>query len=71
MKKLKLVLSKHAIEQARERGISINEIEETIRCGAKSLQNNKIISVYKHVKVVFKKLNNEYFIITVMIKYKP
>jgi len=66
---MELVMSRHALEQARERGISINEIKESIKCGAKVLQNNKIITTYRHIKVIFKKIKNKIFVITVMIRY--
>ena len=61
-------MSIHALEQARERGISINEIKETIRCGAKFLQQEKIVAMYRHIKIVFKKIKDKFFIITVMIR---
>src|SRR4030043_317625 len=51
---MEIVMSGHALKQARERGVSINEIKDAIKCGAKSLQNGKIISAYRHVKIVFK-----------------
>jgi len=63
-----LLMSSHALEQARERGISINEIKETIRKGAKFIQGNKIISVYRHIKIVFRKIKDKFFVITVMIR---
>jgi hypothetical protein len=65
---MKLSMSRHALEQARERGISINEIKETIQKGAKFIQENKIISVYRHIKVIFKKIEDKFFVITVMVK---
>jgi len=65
---MEIVMSKHALEQARERGVNINEIKETIRFGAKFFQNEKIVAVYRHVKIVFKKIKNKFFIITVMIR---
>lgn len=68
--KIKIILSKHALEQARERGISVNEIKKTIQRGAKYLQNNKIVSDFMHIKVVYKKKENEYFIITVMMRIR-
>ena len=61
-------MSKHALEQARKRGVSINEIKETIQKGAKFIQDNKIVSAYRHVRVIFKKINNKFFIITLMIR---
>lgn len=65
---IELVMSRHALEQARERGISINEIKETIKCGAKFLQDEKIVAVYRHTEVIFKKIKDKFFVITVMIR---
>lgn len=66
---MEIQLSKHALDQARERGISIGEIKRTIQRGAKHLQDkNKIVSDFMHIKVVYKKMHDIYFIITVMIR---
>lgn len=49
-----------------ERGISVNEVEEGIRKGAKELQKpNKILYHFRYFVVVTKKLNNDHFVITV------
>ncbi len=61
-------MSKHAHEQARERGVSINEIKEAIQRGSKFLQGNKVVSNYRHIKIVFKKMKNKFFVVTVMIR---
>ena len=61
-------MSRHALEQARERGVSLNEIKETIIKGAKFLQQDKIVAKFRHIKIVFKKIKDNYFIITVMIR---
>ncbi len=62
-------MSKHALEQARERGMTIAEIESTIQCGAKYLQDeNKIVSDYRYTRVVYRKIKEKYFIITVMLR---
>ena len=63
-----LLMSKHALEQSRERGISINEIKETIQKGAKFMQDDKIVSMHRHIKIVFKKIKDDFFVITVMIR---
>ena len=68
---MELFITKHALDQARERGISVNEIKETIRKGAKFVQDEKekkIVSDYRHIRIVFKKLENKYYVITVMIR---
>lgn len=65
---MEIEMSRHALEQARERGISINEIKEAIQKGIKFTQQDKIVSIYRHIKIVFKKLYDRFFIITVMIR---
>ena len=48
------------------RGISVNELEEAIKKGAKELQKpNKILHHFRYFIVVTKKLNGDYFVITV------
>ena len=57
---------KHAREQMTERGISVNEVEEAIRSGAKELQKpNKILHNYRYFVVVTKKVDGDFFVITV------
>ena len=64
-----IILSRHAKDQARERGISLNEIKLTIERGAKYTQlPNKIVSEWVHIKIVYKKIKDDYFIITVMVR---
>lgn len=68
---MELFITKHALDQARERGISVNEIKETIKKGAKFIQDKKekkIVSNYRHIRIVFKKSGNKYYVITVMIR---
>lgn len=65
---MEIVLSRHAKEQARERGVSINEIKRTIQRGAKHLQGNKIVADFMHTRVVYKISNKKPQIITVMIR---
>ena len=49
-----------------ERGISEREVEEGIKRGAKRLQKpNKILSEYRYYVVVYKKVNDTCFVITV------
>lgn len=57
---------KHAREQMIAREISENEIEEGIRCGTKELQKpNKILSYHRYFCVVYKKIKDVYYIITI------
>lgn len=62
-------MSRHALEQARERGVSISEIKRTIQQGAKHIQfPNKIVSDFMHVRIVCKKVKDKWFVITIMIR---
>ncbi|MBI2628529.1 DUF4258 domain-containing protein [Candidatus Pacearchaeota archaeon] len=66
---MNILFSRHALEQMRERGVSINEIKEVMQNGAKFIQDNdKIVADYRHIRVIFKKLEEQYFVITVMIR---
>ncbi len=66
---MKITLREHVLEQARERGISIAEIRKTIQIGAKHLQHpNKLVVDFMHIRVIYKNIHNEAFIITVMIR---
>jgi len=65
---MNIIMGRHAKQQARERGISINEIKICVQRGAKSLQGKKILSKYAHIQVVYKKIKENFFIITVMIR---
>ncbi len=58
--------SKHAREQMVVRGITENEVQEGIQRGSKELQKpDKILSHYKYFCVVYKKINDVCFVITV------
>jgi len=65
-----LSLSKHAIENARERGISIAEIKKAVQRGAKHIQDGKVVSDYRHIRVVYKQINSIHRIITVMTRFR-
>ena len=58
--------SRHAREQMVARGISENEIEEGIKKGSKELQKpGKILSHYRYFCVVYKKIREDCYVITV------
>jgi hypothetical protein len=58
--------SKHAREQMIARGISTKEVEDAIKAGSKQLQEpDKILSYYRYFCVVYKKVGDNTFIITV------
>ena len=57
---------KHAREQMIARGISEKGVEEGIKRGSKELQKpNKVLSYYKYFCVVYKKIGNDTYVITV------
>jgi len=63
---LTILYSKHAREKMAERGISPNEVEEGIKCGSKHQQYpDKIVSDFKYFSVVYKKVENNLYIITI------
>jgi len=63
---LDVMYSKHAREQMIGRGISEKEVEEGIKRGSKELQKpNKILSYYRYFCVVYKKIKDKYYVITV------
>ena len=58
--------SKHAREQMVARGITEKEVEEGIQRGSKQLQKpNKILSYYRYFCVVYKKIEDINYVITV------
>lgn len=63
---LAIKYSKHAREQMVARGISEKDVEEGIKRGSKELQKpNKILSYYKYFCVVYKKIEEDIYVITV------
>ena len=52
-----------------DRGFSENEIEEGIKRGEKTRQNGKIISTYKYYRIVYKKVGEIYYVITIMHRW--
>lgn len=63
-------LSKHAEEKMIERGISLKEVETAISAGSKFTQQpNKIVSEYGYFSVVYKKLGDTCYIITVQPRW--
>ena len=58
--------SRHAREQMVARGVSEKDVEDGIKRGSKGLQKpDKILSYYKYFCVVYKKIEEKYFVITV------
>jgi hypothetical protein len=61
--------SRHARMRMVERGISVREVRDTILKGSKRAQGNKIVSAHKHLEIVFRKLDDGYYVITVMLRW--
>ena len=61
-------LSIHAKQQARERGVSVEEIKRCIQRGAKHIQDEKIVADYGYIRVVYKVLGKTPYVVTVMIR---
>lgn len=61
-----LKFSKHTREMMAARGITKEEVEEAVNRGSNSFQNpDKIIASYRHYRVVYKKIKDDCFVITV------
>ena len=61
--------SKHARQRMIERGISEKEVSEAINKGIKRNQNGKIVSSYTYFEVVYKKVHDTNYVITVMLRW--
>ncbi|HLD88925.1 MAG TPA: DUF4258 domain-containing protein [Candidatus Nanoarchaeia archaeon] len=62
--------SKHARSQMIARGISENEVNEAIKSGSKHIQHpDKIVSDYKYFSLVYKKIGENIFVITVKLRW--
>jgi len=67
---LLLKFSRHAEDKMIDRGISINEIENAIKSGSKFIQKpDKIVAEYGYFSVVYKKIRDVYYIITVQPRW--
>ena len=63
---MRVKYSKHAREQMIARGVTEKEVEECIQRGSKELQKpNKILSYYQYFCVVYKKIEDTHYVITV------
>lgn len=60
---------RHARLRMVERGISAKEIQNTINMGSKRKQGDKIVAAHKHLGVVFKKVKDDCYVITVMLRW--
>jgi hypothetical protein len=61
--------SSHARKRMVERGISPFEVREAINKGSKSVDRKLITSAHRHLKVVFRKSGDDWYVITVMLRW--
>ena len=61
--------SRHARLRMIERGISEKEVNDAVNKGTKRRQGKKIAATYRHLEVVFKKVKEDYYVITVMARW--
>lgn len=60
------LFSKHAREMMKVRGVSKEEVEKAIKKGSKQFQKpDKILAHYRYFCVVYKRIGNTNFVITV------
>ncbi|MFA5796988.1 MAG: DUF4258 domain-containing protein [Candidatus Woesearchaeota archaeon] len=61
-----IYFSKHARERMVARGIITTEVTDALTRGSKQFQEpDKVVSYYRYFCVVYKKVGNDYVIITV------
>jgi Domain of unknown function (DUF4258) len=61
----KIRYSKHARLRMIERGVSHREVKNAINKGAKRLQGRKIVSAYSYFEVVYRKVEEKIYVITI------
>ncbi len=61
--------SAHARKRMVERGISPGEVREAINKGSKSLDGSLITSAHRNLKVFFRRIGDDWYVITVMLRW--
>ncbi len=61
--------SRHARSRMVERGISTKEVNDAIQKGTKKIQGKRIVTAYRHIEVVFRKVKDDCYVITVMLRW--
>ena len=51
-----------------ERGVSEREVSDAVRKGRKVTTAGEIHSIFRHVEVVVKKVGDDWYVITVMLR---
>jgi len=61
--------SAHARQRMIERGITEREVRIALEKGSKRRQDGCIVASYSYFEVVFKKSDDVYYVITVMVRW--
>jgi len=61
--------SKHARSRMVERGISASEVSEAVRKGRKFAKDKNIHAVFRHIEVVMRKADGDWYVVTVMLRW--
>ena len=62
--------SRHARLRMTERGISEKEVSDAIIKGSKRRQEgDRIVAAHRHLRVVFRKVKDDCYVITVMLRW--
>jgi hypothetical protein len=62
---MRLLLSDHARKRMFERGISVEEVAETIRKGRKWREGDKLHGALRNIEVIYRVIDSDTFVITV------
>jgi hypothetical protein len=52
-----------------ERGISEREVSAAIHKGRKTTKNKQMHAIYRHIDVALKKVGDDWYVITVMLRW--
>lgn len=62
---MRILFSAHARLRMVERGVSVEEVKLAITKGTKRRQDDKIVAAYQYFEVVYRKADDDIFVITV------
>lgn len=65
---MELVLTLHAKEQMVERGVTKQQVIDTIKKGSKVVQTDGFLASYSYIKVAYKIRGDKYIVKTVMLR---
>ncbi len=65
---MELILTLHAKEQMVERGVSRQQVIDTIKKGSKVVQTDGFLASYSYIKVAYRIRGDKYIVKTVMLR---